>query len=120
MGTDDNASVSVAVLIVNYQAYEELERALGSLERFLCDDDEVIVVDQASDRERLARVRARHPRATVLAQSDNRGFAAGVNLAAGRASASHLLLLNPDAVMEAPVIRVLEDWLDRHPDAGVV
>jgi GT2 family glycosyltransferase len=112
--------VSVAVLIVNYHAYDELERALTSLEPFLGSDDEVVVVDQASNAASLEALVSRHPRIRTHALADNRGFAAGVNLAARLSSAPHLLLINPDAVMEGPVIRVLEQWLEQHRDVGVV
>jgi len=111
--------VSVAVLIVNYQSYAELARALDSLERFLGPDDEVVVVDQASRPERLEAIGARHPRVSLLPLPDNRGFAAGVNLAARHSASPYLLLMNPDAVMEGPVLRVLEAWFEAHPDTGV-
>lgn len=112
--------MSVAVLIVNYHAYDELERALTSLEPFLAADDEVVVVDQASQADPLEAIRARHPRVHLHAVAENRGFAAGVNLAARQTSAPYLLLINPDAVMEGPVLRELEQWLQQHPDVGVV
>jgi GT2 family glycosyltransferase len=111
--------VAVAVLIVNYHAYDELDRALTSLEPFLAPDDEVVVVDQDSQAGQLEGIRARHPRVHVQAIAENRGFAAGVNLAARQTSAAHMLLINPDAVMEGPVVRELERWLEQHPDVGV-
>ena len=112
--------MAVAVVIVNYHTYVELERALTSLEPFLGSDDEVVVIDQASDAASLAKVVSQHPRVQTHALADNRGFAAGVNLAVRQSSAPYLLLINPDAVMEGPVIRVLEQWLEQHADIGVV
>jgi GT2 family glycosyltransferase len=112
--------VSVAVLIVNYHTYDELDRALTSVAPFLGAGDEVVVVDQASRPQALERIRARHPGVALHPIAENRGFAAGVNLAAQHSAAPYLLLLNPDAVMEGPVIRELEAWLAAHPDAGVV
>jgi hypothetical protein len=111
--------MATAVLIVNYRGYDDLERCLSSLEPHLALDDEVVVVDWESDRKALRRAAGRWPRAEVVPRVDNRGFAAGVNLAAARSRAPYLLLLNPDAVVEGPVVRVLEDWLVGHPDVGV-
>ena len=60
---------------------------------------------------------ARCPRATTLARPDNPGFAAGVNCAAGHSRAPYLLLLNPDAELQAVILRAVEaqkktkDWL---------
>lgn len=110
--------MSTAVLIVNYRGYDDLERCLGSLEPHLGLDDEVVVVDWESDRQALRRAAGRWPRAEVVPREDNRGFAAGVNLAAARSRAPFLLLLNPDTIAEGPVVRVLEDWLTSHPDVG--
>ncbi len=112
--------VATAVLIVNYRGYDDLERCLSSLEPHLGLDDEVVIVDWESDRKALRRAAARWPRAEVIPRTDNRGFAAGVNLAASRTTAPFLLLLNPDAVVEGPVARVLESWLVEHVDVGVV
>ena len=61
-----------AVLIINYRVYEELGRALTSLEPFLRPGDEVVVVDQASDRAILTQLARRHPRVQFVA---SRGFA---------------------------------------------
>jgi GT2 family glycosyltransferase len=110
----------VAVLLVNYHVHDELDRALSSLGPFLRAGDEIVVVDQESDADRLDRVRARHPRAMFVPTSTNVGFAAGVNLAARRSTAPFLMLLNPDAVIDEAVIDELERYLVDHPRAGVV
>ena len=110
----------VAVLLVNYQVYEDLAQALASLERFLRAEDEVVVVDQLSNPERLAVIERRHPGVRFVPTTENVGFAAGVNLAARRSSAPNLLLLNPDTVLEGPAIETLERWLSHHPDTAIV
>ena len=109
-----------AVLIVNYLVYEDLDRALASLEPWLAADDEIVVVDQASDPARLADAQVRHPRVRWVPNRENTGFAAGVNLAARQTNAPHLLLLNPDTVVEGDIMSVLSEWLATHPDVGVV
>ncbi len=81
--------------------------------------DEIAVVDYESDAGALREAVARHPGVTCIPRADNLGFAAGVNLASARTTAPFLLLLNPDTVAEGPVLRVLEEWLTRHPDVGV-
>lgn len=111
--------MATAVLIVNYRAYEDLSRCLGSLLKHLEPADEVIVVDYESDPGALARAVGQH-RVTSVPRADNLGFAAGVNLAAARSTAPYLLLLNPDTLTESPFIRGLESWLAEHPDVAVV
>lgn len=110
--------MSTAVLIVNYRAYDDLSRCLASLVPHLQPVDEVVVVDYESDPQALAAAVGGR-RAVTLPRPDNLGFAAGVNLAAAHTRAPFLFLLNPDTLVETPVVRVLEDWLTRHPDVGV-
>lgn len=110
----------VAVLIVNYRVYRDLDAGLAALAPFLGADDEVVVVDQDSAPDELAALASRHPRVRFIAKSDNRGFAAGINEAARHTRAPFLLWLNPDAVIEGPVVRTLEAWLSAHPDTAAV
>ena len=110
----------VAVLLVNYQVYDDLDCALTALASRVRPGDEVVVVDQASERERLATIEARHPSVTFVPTERNGGFAAGVNAAAAASSAPYILLLNPDAIIDSPAIAELERWLEQDPETGVV
>jgi hypothetical protein len=112
--------MSTAVLIVNYRTYTNLNRCLASLAPYIGADDEVVVVDYDSDETALAGAVDGFIRVFKLPRPDNLGFAAGINLAASRTRAPFLLLLNPDTIVEGPVVRVLEDWLTSHADVGVV
>lgn len=108
------------MLLVNFRAYDDLARCLASLAPYVAPGDEVVVVDQASDRAALARACRALPAARTLPHDDNRGFAAGVNAAAAVTSAPYLLLLNPDCLVRDDAVRTLEAWLTAHPDTGVV
>ena len=112
--------MAVAVLLVNFRAYEDLDRALSSLGPHLRPQDEVAVIDYESDPPRIDDLAVRFPWAKFLSRPDNRGFAAGVNLGAAATRAPFLLLLNPDTVVEGPVPQLLEDWIARHDRVGVV
>ena len=115
--------MATAILIVNYRAYEALSRCLVSLAPHVTADDEVIVVDYESDAHQLSRAVGKPldtiPPVVTVPRTDNRGFAAGINLAAARSRAPFLMLLNPDTIVEGPVVRTLESWLTSHADAGV-
>lgn len=111
--------MSTAVLIVNYHAYAELRRCLTSLIRYVGSDDEVVVVDYEGDEHALGRAVEGGVPVLTLPRPDNLGFAAGVNLAARQTRAPFLLLLNPDTIVEGPVVRALEDWMRSHPEVGV-
>jgi GT2 family glycosyltransferase len=110
--------VPVSVLYVNYRVYEDLDRSLGTLRPYLGPEDEVIVVDNAADPDRFAWLAGRHPDVRMLMSGENLGFAAGVNFGAHHASRPYLMLLNPDTIVEGPVVGMLEAWLRDHPDTG--
>src|SRR6202158_3289456 len=114
-----SGSVATAVLIVNYRTYDALNRCLVSLAPYVAADDEVVVIDYESDERQLARAVDGSMPVVKAPRPDNRGFAAGVNLAAARSRAPFLLLLNPDTIVEGPVIPRLWTWLTSHPDFGV-
>lgn len=113
-------SSPVAILIVNYRVYDELDRALGSLERVRRPLDEVAVFDQASDPAQLGPLAAKYPWVTWLPWEGNVGFAGGINRAAAATRAPYLLWLNPDTTLDGPVIETLSTWLDTHPTTGLV
>jgi GT2 family glycosyltransferase len=112
--------MATAVLIVNYRNYADLDRCLDSLTRSVAGDDEVIVVDCESDASQLAHVAARYPRVVTIPHADNLGFAAGVNLAARRADAPLICLLNPDTVVDEGALATMSQWLAAHPAVSVV
>lgn len=74
---------------------------------------EIVVVDNASQDETVARVQAfqaRHP-VELLRISRNLGFAAGVNHGVRAASGEVLLVLNPDAIAEPGAVAELIDCM---------
>lgn len=109
----------VTVLIVGFHTYEELDRCLASLaehERGL----PVVVVDHDAQREAGARLVERYKHVVYVPIAENPGFGAGINRAALKSAGNHLLVLNPDVILSAPVSRVLVEYLETHPDVGVV
>jgi GT2 family glycosyltransferase len=110
----------VAALIVNYRTYDDLTRCLSSLARHE-PSAVVVVVDYESDVDAVDRLRKEWPQVRLIALPDNAGFGAGINRAAREAgAASALLVLNPDCLLEEPVLSTLCGWLDAHAEVGIV
>lgn len=109
----------VSILIVNYRSYDELGSCLRSLRQYEPEAD-VVVVDWASDADAVERLRTTHPEARWQAESGNRGFGAGVNLAARLTTAPWLLLLNPDATVEPGLTDTLIASASADPRVAVV
>jgi GT2 family glycosyltransferase len=111
--------VNASVLIVGFHTYDEIGRCLASIETHE-PDVEVIVVDHDADPVQGRELSAAHTRLTYEPRSENRGFAAGINRAAGRATAPLLLILNPDVELRAPIVGPLAACLSAHPSAAIV
>jgi len=108
----------VAVVIVNYQSYEELHGCLASIER-ACGSVSVVVVDHESDADAANLLSQQFPDVQLRRVAGNYGFAAGVNNGVRATSSRFLLLLNPDCVLEPEAVCRLAEWLEGHPDVAV-
>lgn len=110
----------IAVVVVTYQSAEviselitDLRREAGSLRL------RVVVVDNASTDETVARARA-HPDVVVVEHGRNGGYAAGINLGAQHSGRSRaLLVLNPDVRIDDGAVIALWQRLWQ-PGVGAV
>lgn len=92
-----------SVIVVTYNSGAQIEACLRAL---ALQDCEIIVVDNASLDDTVARVKALEEQLPLqlLTVSRNLGFAGGVNQGVRAASGEVLLVLNPDAVAEPGAI----------------
>jgi hypothetical protein len=113
-------SLQLSVVIVNYNVREFLDHALTALKKAMKGiRGEIIVVDNASDDGSVEMVRRRYSSVTLIANKSNLGFSKANNLALQQARGSHLLLLNPDTVVQEDTLRVMLKFFDDHPDVGL-
>lgn len=111
----------ISVIVVNFRTPDLTVRALAAAAAASGDRTiEEIVVENGSADDSALRIGVARPQARVIEESDNRGFAAGVNAGIRASSGRLLLLLNSDAFMQADALARLADYLDAHPRAGVV
>jgi GT2 family glycosyltransferase len=89
---------TLSVVIVAHNSRHALEGTLAALGAQLRDDDELIVVDNASTDGSAEFARSLAAGAEVVETGSNDGFAAGCNRGAEAATGDLLCLLNPDAV----------------------
>ena len=88
---------SLSVVIVSWNDGEALERTLPALVAELADHDEILVVDNGSTDGTPDLVRRVAPKARLLEQGENNGFAPAVNAGGEAATGDLLIILNPDA-----------------------
>ena len=112
---------TLAVCLVNWNTREHLRRCLESLREHAADlRPQVVVVDNASADGSAELVREAFPEVTLLANAENRGYAAGNNQALDAAPADYKLLLNPDVQVQAGSVQYLVRFLEEHPAAAAV
>ena len=103
----------LSVVVVTYNCTDAVGRSLPPLVEQLREDDELVVVDNASTDGTPEKVRELAPGGALIEHGANLGFAAGCNAGAARASGELLLFLNPDAVVSqgfrAAIARPLDD-----------
>jgi GT2 family glycosyltransferase len=110
-----------SIIIVNYNAGDHLARCLASLAPALTDWTwQAIVVDNASQDGSADHALAHGDRVRLVRSETNIGFGAGVNLGAAQTRDPLILLLNPDAELEAGTVTALAAELDRHPECAII
>ncbi len=112
----------LAVVVVRWRGGDEVRRCLASA---LADTSglvgPVVLVDSGSGDGGAARLGRELPGIRVVALEENHSFAWAAGRGVDACSEPLLLLLNPDAELEADTVRRLVEALDERPDAaGVV
>lgn len=111
--------MDLSVIIVNYNVRYFLEQALLSVERAIVGiDTEVWVVDNNSADNSVQMVRERFPWVRLIANIDNPGFSVANNQAIRQSTGRHVLLLNPDTVVEEDTFRRCLSFMEEHPRCG--
>lgn len=111
--------MTVAVLIVNWNSGGLLRQCLEALRAQRLPPDRVIVVDNDSRDDSLARARGVLDGAQVIALGNNVGFARANNIAAAAAGdVDALALLNPDAFPDPSWLAALVAAAERDPAAA--
>jgi GT2 family glycosyltransferase len=108
----------ISVVIPNYNGARYLGKCLQSLQAQSCKSMEIVVVDNASQDGSVEIVRAMASSAILLNESENLGFAGGVNAGIGASHGDWIAVLNNDT-------ELAEDWLgeclagiQKYPDAA--
>jgi N-acetylglucosaminyl-diphospho-decaprenol L-rhamnosyltransferase len=123
--------LDIAVIIVTYRTASLAIEALGSVagERAISGlSVRAIVVDNSSeDLPRIAQSVEAHDWSswvTLVASPKNGGYGYGNNLGIRHACAcgvpAYVYLLNPDAQVRPGAVGTLVDFLERHPNVGIV
>jgi GT2 family glycosyltransferase len=114
--------VDLSVVIVSYNTAKLLRACLQSVYANLHPQYsvEVIVVDNASTDDSAEMVRRDFPQVHLIANSENRGFAAANNQALKVAKGNFIVLLNPDTEVVGDALWQMLAFLEAEPHAAMV
>lgn len=115
-----NATPATAI-IVTYRSMSTIPETLRQLRE--CRDAgllDCIVVDNDSSDGTADWVEREEPWVTVIRSRENLGFGRANNLGIARARSPFVLFLNPDAAIDATNLRLLLDFFEQHPRAGIL
>jgi GT2 family glycosyltransferase/lipopolysaccharide/colanic/teichoic acid biosynthesis glycosyltransferase len=113
--------MDLSIIIITYNSRLPVERCLASLEAHepAC-THETIVIDNASADGTAEAVASGFPRVRVVANGENLGYSRAVNQGMRLSSGRAILIINPDIVVRDGSIDRLMEFMDSHPDAGIV
>lgn len=109
--------MKLAIVIVSWNCRAMLDECLAAVPRATT----VVVVDNASSDGTVEHVRAAWPHVRVIANQENRGFAAANNQGFSLVDdADYVLVLNPDAILAPGALDFAIDYLEQHRDIGLL
>ncbi|MDH7602938.1 MAG: glycosyltransferase family 2 protein [Armatimonadota bacterium] len=113
--------MDLSISIVSWNTRDVLDQCLESVYATVGGTDfEVIVVDNASSDGSADMVSRKYPQATLIRNTENRGFTAANNQALEIAQGRYFLLLNPDTICKPGALVGLVKFLDDNPRCGAV
>ena len=96
---------SVAIVILNWNGRNFLEKFLPSVLASVYSNKKIIVADNASTDDSIEFLKAHYPLIGIIQNSSNEGFAKGYNTALKQVTADYYILLNSD-------VEVTPDWIE--------
>ena len=111
----------LSVVIVNYNTREDLKNCLNSIYNSKQDVEfEVWVVDNNSKDDSAELIETEFPKAKVIKNKANLGFATANNQVIRQTDGDFVLLLNPDTIVFDDVFHKTIEFLKETPKAGMV
>ena len=108
--------LELSIVIPSWNTRDYLAACLASLERADLPSNELIIVDNGSVDGSADFVAERHPRATLVRNATNEGFARASNQGMRLARGRYVLLLNTDTEVAPDAIAKLLRFLEEHPE----
>ena len=112
--------IKLSIIIVSWNVRALLQKCLASIYRETKQPVEVIVVDNASIDGSADLVAKEYPQVKLIRNAKNLGFARANNQGVKSARGEYVIFLNDDTEIKSSALDTMVDFLDRHPEAGII
>lgn len=112
--------MDLSVVIVNYGTFELTKNTVNSILDYSYPFSvEIIVVDNDSPDDSLSRLKQYfNDKVRFISSSENRGFAAGNNIALRQLDSKYVLLLNSDTIVWQNTLESIFNYMEDNPGVG--
>ncbi len=113
--------LELTITICSWNTIDDLRLCLESLKQEASSAIfEVIVIENASSDGSKDMVEREFPEFRLLAQTINRGFTGGHNLAMQARKKPHVALLNSDTIVHPGALATIMDYFRENPEVGII
>jgi GT2 family glycosyltransferase len=109
-----------SILVLNYNGKHLLCDCIASISNQNFTDYELIIVDNNSDDGSVAYIRENFPKAKLIGNSENFGFAKGNNIGIEACKGEWIFFLNNDAVLEQNCLEFLSKHIENRKSEQLV
>ncbi|MEM1953506.1 glycosyltransferase family 2 protein [Meiothermus cerbereus] len=124
MSNPNNKNEStVFVLVLNWNGWQDTVKCIESLKSLTYPNYEIVVLDNASTNDSVARIREVHPDVTLMETGANLGFSGGNNVGIRYAlekGAKYVWLLNNDTKVDPQALSFLVKCAEEESRIGLV
>lgn len=110
----------VSILIVNWNARENLKECLISLFKIAYLNFEIILVDNGSEDDSVEMAEKSFPKVLIVKSEKNLGFAGGNNLGLKYCYGKYILFLNNDTIVTKDFLGKLVKFMEKRNDVGII
>lgn len=113
----------VCVLVLNWNGWQDTVKCIDSLKSLAYPNYEIVVLDNASTNDSVARIREAHPDILLIETGANLGFAGGNNIGIRYAlerGADYIWLLNNDTIVSPDALTAMIEVAESDPKIGAV
>ncbi len=116
----NESEISVSIIILSYNTRQLVLNCLESVYKTVKDlTFEIHVVDNASVDGSVAAIYEKYPGVNIIENRENLGFAKANNSALKKIKGKYALLLNSDTILKENAVKILYDFMENTPCAGI-